>query len=233
VDVCPEKCHSFSPQGGHIFKRTGCVACGECAKVCFSESLRTAGRSEAHASILEEVVRDTEFYRMSGGGVTLSGGEPLLQPDSCLEIFRLCREKNIGTALDTAGNVSWSEIQRVLPVTDYILYDIKTTDEEMHRRACGVTNKKILENLRKLSESNVKLIIRVPVIPGINDNVDSVKSIADIVHLYRNVEKIELLPFNTLGCYKYLALGRNYRAGSLPCPEREKISMLKKIILRN
>ena len=108
----------------------------------------------------------------------ISGGEPLLQPDSCFEIFGFCREEKISTALDTAGNVEWSSFQRLLSVTDYILYDIKTLDENVHYNKCGVTNRIILENLKKLLNSNVNLIIRIPVIPGINDNVNDVKAIA-------------------------------------------------------
>jgi pyruvate formate lyase activating enzyme len=230
VDVCPEQCHSISSSGGHIFERTKCVKCGKCEEVCFSESLRIAGKKVDHGSVIEEIVKDIEFYRMSGGGVTLSGGEPLLQPDSCFEIMRFCRQEKIGTALDTSGNVEWSAFQQLLPVTDYILFDIKTLDEDLHHQACGVTNRKILYNLKKLLNSSVKLIIRVPVVPGVNDNADTVESIAEMVRGYKNVEKIELLPFHKIGGPKYKALGREYRACGLVNPGLEKISVLKKII---
>ena len=230
VRICPEGCHSWDANGGHVFDRASCKKCGECVKVCNSEALGMAGKKAAFGQLMEEIVKDMEFYKMSGGGVTLSGGEPLLQPESCYELLERCKEINIGTALDTAGNVDWSDFQRVLPVTDYFLYDIKSLDEEVHLKVCGVSNKKIIENLKKLLNCDAKLIIRVPVIPGINDSVDALQSIAEMVKEYKNVVKIELLPFHNIGRSKYRALKREYRAGSLQILTPDKMNMLKKAI---
>jgi pyruvate formate lyase activating enzyme len=230
VSICPEGCHYSDANGRHVFDRVNCTKCGECVQVCNSEALGIAGKKVTYGQIMEEIIKDMEFYQMSGGGVTLSGGEPLLQLGSCYELLRKCRELNIGTALDTAGNVDWSVFQKVLPVTDYFLYDIKTLDEELHLKACGVRNKKIIENLRKLLNREVNLIIRIPVIPGVNDSVDAVRSIAEMVSGYYNVKKIELLQFHNMGRSKYRALGREYRAGDLHIPGPDKMTELNKTI---
>jgi glycyl-radical enzyme activating protein len=227
ASICPNGCHAF-PEGRHIMKRELCIGCGKCASVCNAEALEIVGRGVSVDEVTEEVMKDTEFYRMSGGGLTLSGGEPLLQPEGCFELLERCKEKGIGTAVDTAGNVAWASFARILPVTDYILYDIKTLDEARHKKACGVSNRAILRNLLNLKDSDVKVIVRVPLVGGINDTKEEIEEIVELVSAFDNLHKVELLPFHKLGRSKYEALGLEYRAEKIPVPDRERICLLNK-----
>jgi pyruvate formate lyase activating enzyme len=230
VRVCPEGCHCFSPGGEHLIKRELCMKCGRCAEACYADALKIIGQKMTIDDVMKEVIKDMEFYEMSGGGITVSGGEPLLQAQGCYELLKMCKKNNIGTAIDTAGNVSLSSFNLVLPVTDYIIFDIKTLDEDKHREVCGVTNKKILENLRKLKNREVNILIKIPVIPGINDSRGEIDGIVDEVKNIINVAKIEILPFHKLAATKYRALGKRYEAEKLKQPEEEKIAELRKSI---
>jgi glycyl-radical enzyme activating protein len=229
VKVCPTGCHSITEQDEHRFDRTHCVCCGKCAEVCYSEALQVSGEIVAIDDVMAEIVKDVEFYEISGGGVTLSGGEPLIQPEGCRELFGRLRklDGNINTAIDTAGNVPWSAFEMVLPVTDYLLFDIKTLNDDIHRKATGVSNRLILENLGKLRRRDVRLIIRIAIIPGINDSPSELDSIATELRDFDNIYKIELLPFHAIGKTKYHALDRAYQAEELSLPDPDLIEKLK------
>jgi pyruvate formate lyase activating enzyme len=233
VTACPQGCHSIS-EARHVLDRESCTACGACAEACYSDALRMTGRTATIDSIAEEVLKDAEFYRMSGGGVILSGGEPLLQAEGCRALLQRLRQSSLPltTAVDTAGHVPWSAFEAVLPVTDYVLYDIKAWSDDVHWRATGVSNRLSLENLRRLRDAPVRLIIRVPVIPGVNDTVSELEAITAELRGYRNVEKIELLPYHTIGVPKYRALGRNCVAG-LAVPEQELMERLRAVVERS
>jgi glycyl-radical enzyme activating protein len=232
VQVCPNQCHTFPEPGEHRFERANCTVCGRCAESCYSEALRVAGRRVTIDSIVQECLEDSEFYRISGGGVTLSGGEPLLQADGCRELLERLRasDSHINTAIDTAGNVPWSAFEKVLPATDYVLFDIKTLSDNIHKKVAGVSNKLIMENLHRLKDQNVQLIIRIPIIPGVNDSESELQSIANELRDFNNISKIELLPFHTIGKAKYHALDLDYRAQRLPLPDPDLIEKLRTII---
>ena len=227
AQICVNQCHSFTEEGEHRFDRTNCVRCGECAESCYSDALRVSGKRVTIDSIVEEVIKDTEFYRLSKGGVTLSGGEPLLQAEGCRELLGRLRELDVNTAIDTAGNVPWSAFEMVLPVSDYLLFDIKTLSDDIHRRVTGVSNRLILENLRRLRERDVRLIIRIPVIPGINDNLSEMERIGEELRGFDNISKTELLPFHAIGKTKYRALGRDYQAEAIPLPDPDLLEKLR------
>jgi len=230
VEVCPNSCHGITWEGVRVFRREACRGCGRCAAVCTSEALQLVGRSMSVGEVAEIVLRDIPFYRLSGGGVTISGGEPLLQDVWCHSLLKCCRDEGVSTAVETAGNVAWKNLERILPVTDYLMYDVKVLDASMHRKWCGSTNLRVLENLRLLRNTGVNLIVRIPVIPGVNDTCEFIAEVQNMVDGYPNLIGIELLPFNKLGKAKYTALGREYEAERLAALPSEKMQKLRRLL---
>lgn len=197
-----------------------CTACGRCADVCHNAARKISGRLCDSDEIVAEVMRDKEFYKTSGGGVTLSGGEPMLQPDFAAEILKKCKEHNIHTAVETAGNVKWDCFQKVLPYTDLVLFDIKCMNEKKHAEYTGASNKLILENAERIKNSGVKILFRTPVIPDYNDT--EIKAIADFCKPF----DYEILAYHKTGCGKYNALGLDYALSAVEAPSKEFMQRL-------
>lgn len=168
---------------------------------------------------MDELLADRDFYRTTGGGVTFSGGECLLQPDFLARVLERCGEEGVHRAVDTAGDVDWSVFERILPVTDLFLCDIKSMDSTVHRRYTGVDNRRILDNLGRLLDTGKAVWVRVPVVCGVNDTTEEMKAIAAFLRGHRWPERIELLPYHTMGRNKWLALGRQPEAFERPDPE--------------
>jgi len=183
--------------------------------------------------ILEEVIKDIPFYRRSNGGVTLSGGDPLVQIDFASEILRLCKEKEIHTAIETSGFADWDDFKTLLEYTDFVFFDIKHMDSKKHKYGTGVGNEKILENLRKISNLNKNIVIRIPIIPGFNDSVENIEKTAKFVKNLKNIRKIELLPYHRLGVIKYERIGRTYLLKEINPPGNRGLIKLKNIIEAN
>lgn len=207
---CREKC----PNG-----LESCDLCGKCVLFCPNDARELCGQELPVEEILREVLRDQAYYRTSGGGITCTGGECMLQPEALGALLRLCREAGIHTAVDTAGHVPFEFFERILPDTDLFLYDIKCMDEEKHRRYTGVGNRRILENLRQLLLRGARVLIRVPVIPGVNASVEEMEAIRDFLKELPPPEGIELLPYHAMGEHKYTALNREPERFSVPEPE--------------
>ena len=219
VEVCTNSARLYN-QGKRVYLRQLCVNCGKCAEVCNAEALVLCGKRMTVKEVIEKVKKDLPFYRISGGGVTFSGGEPLLQVEFLKELLMECKRQNIHTAVDTAGNVIWEMFEEILPYTDLFLYDIKCMDESKHKEATGSGNVWILKNLKLVTEFEKDVWIRIPVIPGINDNEEEMKRIADFIQELKGIKKINLLPFHKLGKEKYESLGMEYKAENyLPVPE--------------
>ena len=213
--VCPHGCHRLSKEGEHFFDRAQCDRCGNCASECYSGALKLVGGSVTVEKALGEILADKEFFDLSGGGVTLSGGEPLLQLEDSKALLSACKAERVHTAVDTAGNVPWSTFERVLPVTDLFLYDIKAFDVDLHRQGCLAGNERIIENLVALSKASASIIIRIPVIPGYNDARSEMEAMARFLGGISGIQKVELLPFHRLGAAKYSALGIQDRTSGL------------------
>ena len=179
--------------------------------------------------LLEEVLLDAPFYG-DDGGVTFSGGECMLQKDFLLTCLRLCKEKGIHTAVDTAGHVCWEAFLAVMPYTDLFLYDIKAMDNAVHQHYTGRSNALILENLGKLLDAGAKVWVRIPVIPGVNDNKENFLSLKSFLNCHTPPEKIELLPYHAMGETKYTALGRIFEAFNVPT--KEHMAQLENYIFR-
>lgn len=230
-------CHNPESQSSKpeiMFYADKCTGCGRCRGitaddtdfVCFNDAKQICGREYTADEVFAEVVKDKTFYENSGGGVTFSGGECMLQIDFLCEILKKCKESGIHTAVDTAGNVPWERFEKILPYTDLFLYDIKAFSEELHKEGTGVSNSLILENLKRLS-CGEEIIIRIPVIGGYNDNIGELTRIAEFL---KGIEysKVELLPYHAMGEHKYDALNMKHKKFSVP--EHTVVTMQKLFI---
>ena len=210
-------------------KEGECTLCGSCAAVCPNGAKQICGEEITAPELLKKLSRDRRFYDASGGGVTFSGGECMLQIEFLEQILLLCKQTGIHTAVDTAGNVPWESFEKILPYTDLFLYDIKAMDPAVHKRYTGTDNARILENLSRLLERGASLWIRIPVIPGVNDSPDEMERIKAFLRAYPKPEKVELLPYHPMGEHKYAAVGRS--AQTFAVPSSEAMSHLRTILL--
>ncbi len=226
-----EECIAVCPHviDGHTAKFTkGCKMCGACVETCYAEALLKVGYEISSEELTERLEKNKLVFEQSGGGVTFSGGEPLLQPEFLLETLRLCKEKDLHTALETAACVSYLTLKKILPYVDFIFCDIKCINEEAHIKATGVSNKVILENIKKMSEENVNLHLRTPIIPGFNDTIEDMEEIADFIMKLPNTNTIELLPFHGMCEGKYESLDRDFKAKGLKDVEKWQLEVLSK-----
>ncbi len=189
--------------------RAKCTECFKCTEVCSPKALYKCGTEYTVDEIMDRVVKDMPFYKRSGGGVTISGGECLWQPQFTLEVLKRCKEAGIHTAVDTTGYVDWKFLEPVIPYTDLFLYDLKKMDSDLHKRVIGVPNELILENAKKIAAAGGKFQIRIPVIPVFNDSVRDFEVFGRyILELGNSVEVVQLLPYHSLGTVKWERLGR-------------------------
>jgi pyruvate formate lyase activating enzyme len=221
VDTCPEcieACTKGAITPGPLTKhpatgnsvryihinRSICDNCGECAEVCHRNALYMCGTDYSVEDLLNRVLKDRPFYEQSGGGVTISGGEPLSQPEFVLKFLQRLKESDIHTALDTTGYAPYDCIRNALPYTDLFLYDLKHMSSSLHKSATGVPNELILENARKIAKDGGKIQIRIPVIPDFNDSPESIRELGLFCEsLGEAVTVIQLLPYHTLGVMKH------------------------------
>jgi pyruvate formate lyase activating enzyme len=201
--VCPTNAHSIE-NGIHVLEREKCIACGRCAVACTNGALSLYGREVTVDELLPLLLEDREFYEESDGGVTLSGGECLMQADFCAELLKRLKEHGIHTAVDTCGFVSRETLDRVIPFTDVFLYDIKAYDEEVHKKCTGVSNRRILDNLAYLDSVGKSVEIRIPYVPDYN--VAEMRDIARFISTLKHVTKIRVLPYHAYAGSKYHAL---------------------------
>jgi pyruvate formate lyase activating enzyme len=227
------ECFRRCPQGAHVivdgvrqFLRDKCTACGLCADTCYAGALEMVGDVKTVDQVVEEILRDRAFYETSGGGVTISGGEPLLQRDFTYGILTRCRQEGIHTAIETALSFSWERVASLLPVTDLVMMDVKVVDSDKHREHTGVPNERILANVVRLGQEGMPLIVRTPIVPGVNDTVEEVSAIAEFVSQLPNLVYYELLPFHPMATSKYDSLDIDYRARDLKTPPKAKMEEL-------
>jgi pyruvate formate lyase activating enzyme len=190
------------------------------------DKIKTVGKDVTVSDIMPEILSDLPYYRRSGGGVTLSGGEVLCQADFARELLKACKEAGLHTAVESASSAPFSEIEKILPYLDLYLMDIKHMDGKKHKEYTGVDNTRILENARKIAESGVELIIRTPVIPGFNDTPEDIKAISSFARSLPGVSEHHLLPYHRLGMDKYSGLGRKYSLAEIEPPTKEKMEYL-------
>jgi pyruvate formate lyase activating enzyme len=218
--VCPLGVIEES-EGYFVTDRESCLQCGTCVNVCYAEARELVGREVTVADVLAEVELDRVFYEESGGGVTFSGGEPLLQPDFLLALLRVCRQKGIHTAVDTTGHTTEHMLKEFAEAVDLFLFDLKIMDDQKHRSYTGFPNGVILENLRRLARWRKTVIVRLPIIPGVNDDRENIMAVGQFVSSLETVKEIQLLPYHTAGVDKYEKLGLDYRLPDIRPPGNE------------
>jgi pyruvate formate lyase activating enzyme len=227
VEACPTGTQTKEP--GEL-RRELCSGCGGCAEACYSGALVKFGDLVTVEEILQEAEKDRALYEASGGGVTLSGGEPTAQPVFASGLLKALKEAGYHTALDTCGHVPWETLEGILNHVDLVLYDVKHMDPGTHRELTGAANGLILSNLRRLVQLDLKIIVRVPVIPGYNDSVKNVEAMARFLGGLKSVEAVELLPYHNLGVPKYEVLGREYALHNLQPPTMDALETIRGLI---
>lgn len=230
VKACPNGAHALSA-GVHILDRDRCTHCGACVEACYPQALVLYGRDVSVERLLAEMLPDREFYEQSGGGVTLSGGEPLMQPDFCASFLQACHAEGLHTAVDTSGAIPWSSFKKVMPFTDLVLYDVKLVNSEQHRYWTGSENTEILENLISLGRSGTPVEVRIPCLPTINDD----RMLEDIALFLRQIPAltgVRLLPYHDFARSKYSAIGLEDSMPLLERPSPEKMMELRSQVCR-
>jgi pyruvate formate lyase activating enzyme len=215
MDICPQNAISPSPEGTFIIDPNLCTLCGDCAQACPYEARRIVGREVTVAQVMADIERDVVFYDESGGGVTFSGGEPLMQPGFLLALLQACREREIHTAVDTTGFAAPGILDRIGDNADMFLFDLKLMDDERHQVHTGVSNALILSNLRRLSSKGHNVIVRTPILPGINDDDENIVRTGEFVSSLAGPPQIDILPYHNTGVDKYHKLGKTYRLPDL------------------
>lgn len=228
VEVCSEGAQLLTGTT-RVYVRDACQSCFRCVEECFSGALYKVGKQMTVADVLKVIEADQGYYQFSEGGVTFSGGEPLLQKDFLITLLRACRARGIHTAVDTAGNIPWEALEDIRALVDLFLFDVKAFDEEIHRKATGVGNQRIHSNLKRLAEAGSAIWVRIPVIPGVNDSDEEIYQIAALLAPLHSIQWVELLPFHTLGSEKYASLGLPYPAAGTIQPSKAEMTRIQAV----
>ncbi len=221
VAACPQ--HAVvRTDCGYKTDRTRCTSCGACAKACLPGAREVAGKAMTDKEVMGEILKDRAFFDESGGGVTFSGGEPLMQPSFLLSLLRGCRDEGLKVALDTTGFALWPLLENVLPLVDVFLYDVKVIDDEKHRKYTGVSNDIILNNLSRLAARHKGVRARIPLVPGVNDDERNLRETGSLL-AELGIRQASVLPYHTLGIEKYKRLGQEYKLTGVEPPQAECI----------
>lgn len=205
--VCEHDGHHFE-NDIHLYNRDDCIQCGDCTLECYARALEIAGKPMSVQEVLNEVLKDQVFYQNSGGGMTLSGGEPMQQFDFTLALLKAAHEAGLHNSIETSGCSTWNRYSAILPYVDLFLFDIKETVPDLHQQFTGISNQLILENVRLLDQAGAHLILRCPIIPGLNDRPDHFAGIAALASELKNVQEVNVLPYHPLGNSKNQRLGK-------------------------
>lgn len=225
INNCTEKVLAFET-GKIKVKPEDCNTCGSCAAICPGKALEVIGKEMSVPEVMAAVSKDIIFYDESDGGVTFTGGEPTFQHEFLLELLKSCSGKGIHTAVDTSGYTSWARLEELSRFTNLFLFDLKMMDDEKHRKYTGVSNRLILENLQKLSAIHANINVRMPIITGINDDMENIVKTCSFLASLR-IGKVNILPYHTIGINKYDKFGMNYKLRDTLPPDEEKIMQIK------
>ncbi len=231
AQICPERVIDLDRSSEMRIERSSCTLCMACVEACPYSALTQVGEFNTPEEVLEEVERDVPFYRNSGGGMTLSGGEPLSQPEFAGHLIRKAKANGIHTAVDTCGYLPFDSFEHFLAGVDLILYDIKLIDSERHRAGTGAGNNMILENCTKLAAMKVPMRIRIPLIPNFNDSDDDMQSIADFTSA-QGLHDVDLLPYHMYASSKYEKLGQGYEFEAVEPLTDDRVTEIDQLFVR-
>lgn len=224
VEACEQDAITLSADG-IVTDQDRCILCGKCCEVCPALALEMSGKVMSFDEIIEIIEKERVFFEQSGGGVTFSGGEPLLHTELLIKLLDECGKRGIHRVVDTAGNVSEKTMMEVARRTDLFLYDLKMIDSELHRRWTGSGNKQILQNLKKLAETGAAIMIRIPLIGGVNDTDDNIEKTAGFIsELAGDKKEVHLLPYHNIARHKYQKLGKTDKTYKLTEPDKETLA---------
>ena len=230
VEVCPIGAITLSKGESVKIDRELCTGCGQCVEDCPNQALELAGYEMTVEELFLEVKKDSSFYRRSNGGVTVGGGEPMMQHEFVIEFLKECKQRYINTAIETCGYVKWDYLEKLLKYLDLVYFDIKHMDDVTHKELTGLSNELILENAKRASAVR-PMIIRIPVVPGYNDSDDNIVATARFAtELGDNIKRTELLPYHNFGTQTYRQLGRGYKLKDVEPPSDSHMKRLKEIV---
>ena len=217
----------------HLVNRSKCNFCRRCEDVCPYQAIKVVGSRVTLNDLILVVLRDELFYKNSGGGVTISGGEPFCQYEFLMEFLKILKEKNINTTVDTNFYIDWEKIQAVMSYVDLFLVDLKTINDDNHIKFTGVSNRLILDNIKKLSETEKDFWIRISIIPDVNNFSSEINNIISFIKTIENCNKIQLLPFHQSGKHKYKCLGLDYEFLDCSAIDNDEMEKIKSIFEKN
>lgn len=229
---CQSVCETSAIDMNSVYRidKSKCIKCKRCVESCLNGALVLEGKKYSVEEIIKELKKDSVQYRRSNGGITLSGGEVLLQPDFAVALLKECKSYGWHTAIETAMYVNSEAVKKVMPYIDLAMIDIKSMDDEVHKKFTGVSNNIILKNIKLSDQLTKEIIIRIPVIEGFNADLQSIGEIAQFSKSLTNLKRIDLLPYHNYGENKYEAIGRDYLLGELKSPSEDKMERLKALV---
>jgi len=229
IEACPLQAISKDDDGQLVHDRKTCNACGDCIEECLADAIAVSGREMTVEEVCRTAEKDMSYYRNSGGGVTLSGGEPTSQPEAMFELLSKFGEMGIHTCLDTCGFAAWDILKEAVTFADLVLMDIKHMDTGAHKRLTGVGNELILENTKNIAGMGVPVIIRVPLIPGLNDSNENINQLGQFMKAH-NLPSVDLLPYHCFSLSKHQALGLTYMLEGVADPEQDEIQRVADLL---
>lgn len=227
--ICPRGCHSISETEGHVYTRDDCTRCGECIGHCVAGSLKLVGTEHTVEEVIKKVMADKIFYDTSGGGMTLSGGEPFFQPEFAIALLKAAKEAGLNTAVETSGFCKTEIILEAAPYVDLFLFDYKATGEELHKELTGVPQELILKNMQAISDAGAKIMLRCPIIPTANDTDEHFSAIAALAEKTEGIQRVELEPYHALGTGKAPKIGKTQEF-TTTAPSKERMEEIRLFI---